>query len=97
MTTHVRWVRGGEASIVSVDDAAVVLRSTVPAPPGSRLEGVLAGEPPERLQLKVHASKRQDAGDYLVSGRLVDATKAVRHRVLGLAGGTAKGESSGEG
>jgi hypothetical protein len=85
MSAHVRWDKGGEARVVAVDDSSVVVRSTVPAPPGSRLEGVLAGEPPERLRVKVHSSKRQDDGSFVVTGRLVDATREVRDRVTQMA------------
>jgi hypothetical protein len=85
MSVHVRWDKGGEAHIVEVDDGAIVLRSTVPAPPGSRLEGVLGGDPPERLRVKVHSSKRQEDGGFVLAGRLIDATREVRERVTQMA------------
>jgi hypothetical protein len=57
-----RWARGGEARVVSIAGDAIVLRSTVPWPPGARVEGVLEGEPPATLRIKVHACKRQPSG-----------------------------------
>jgi hypothetical protein len=90
---HVRWDRGGEASVVEADGMhlgkdALTLRSSVPAPPGSRLEGALAGEPPERIKIKVHSSRRQEDGAFLVAGRLIDATRELRARVAELAPGS---------
>jgi hypothetical protein len=81
MSAQVRWDKGGEASVVSCSAGAVVLRSSVPSPPGSRIEGVLTGEPPARVKVKVHSSKKQPEGDYLLEGRTVDATREVRERL----------------
>jgi hypothetical protein len=81
VTAHVSWVGGGEARVVSLDLKAIVLRSTVPSPPGSRLEGTLAGEPSARLRVKVHGCKLQPEGDYVIEGRPIDLTRAVRERI----------------
>jgi hypothetical protein len=78
---HVRWSRGGDARVVSIDAGAIVLRSTVPSPPGSRIEGTLAGEPPQTLRIKVHASKKQDEGDFLLEGRPLDLPRETRERL----------------
>jgi hypothetical protein len=78
---HVRWAKGGEARVATVAVDAIVLRSTVPSPPGSRIEGLLEGEPPATVRVKVHASKRQPEGDFLIEGRLLDATREVRARL----------------
>jgi hypothetical protein len=81
---HVRWDKGGEASVLSVDREGIVLRSTTPAPPGARIAGVLTGEPAARLRVKVHASKKQAEGDFVVAGRLIDATREVTERLVRL-------------
>ena len=78
---HVRWTKGGEARVTSLASDAVVLRSTVPSPPGSRLEGRLEGDPPATVRVKIHASKRQPEGDFVLEGRLLDATREVRARL----------------
>jgi hypothetical protein len=78
---HVRWIKGGEARVATVAIDAIVLRSTVPSPPGSRIEGRLEGDPPATVRVKVHASKRQPEGDFLIEGRLLDATREVRARL----------------
>jgi hypothetical protein len=81
---HVKWARGGEARVVKVDAQAIVLRSTVPSPPGSRIEGVLVGaaggEPPGKLRLrvKVHGSKKQDDGAFVLEGRPLDLPRETR-------------------
>ena len=86
MSAHVKWDRGGEANVVSFEAGAIVLRSTTPAPPGVRIEGVLTGEPAVRLRVKVHASKKQAEGEFVDAGRLIDATREVKERLAGLAG-----------
>jgi hypothetical protein len=81
---HVRWTKGGEARVASLASDAVVLRSTVPSPPGSRIEGDLLGDPPAKLRVKVHASKLQPEGDFVIEGRLLDVTREVRARLSAL-------------
>jgi hypothetical protein len=82
---RVRWARGGEARVLSLDAQAqtIALRSTVPSPPGSRIEGALGGEPPAAIRVKVHASKKQPAGDYLLEGRPLDLPRETRERIEG--------------
>jgi hypothetical protein len=87
MTAHVRWARGGEARVVSVDAQAIVLRSTVPSPPGSRIEGTLVGEPAATLRVKVHGSKKQPEGDFVLEGRPLDLPRETRERIEGMARG----------
>ena len=79
---HVRWTKGGEARVQTLAADAIVLRSTVPSPPGSRIEGRLEGEPPATVRVKVHASRRQPEGDFVLEGRLLDATREVRARLV---------------
>lgn len=83
MTAHVRWARGGEARVISIDAHAhgIVLRSTVPSPPGSRIEGTLAGDPPATLRVKIHASKKQGEGDFVLEGRPLDLSRETRERL----------------
>jgi hypothetical protein len=81
LTAHLRWSRGGEARVVAIDADAVVLRSTVPSPPGSRIEGSLLEDPPATLRVKVHASRKQPEGDYLLEGRPLDLLRSTRERL----------------
>ena len=69
---HVRWAGGGEARVVTIDAQAIVLRSTVPSPPGSRIEGTLVGtekEPPAKLRVKVHGQETAGGGLRAEGGR----------------------------
>ena len=84
MTPHVRWLRGGEARVVAIDAQRIVLRSTVPSPPGSRIEGSLVGEPAATIRVKVHGSKKQPEGDFVLEGRPLDLSREVRQRIEGL-------------
>ncbi len=86
---HLQWTKGGEAEVVALGVDSVVLRSTAPSPPGSRIEGRLESEPPATLRVKVHASKLQPEGDFVIEGRLLDATRELRVRLEALVRGTA--------
>jgi hypothetical protein len=85
VTAHLVWAKGGDARVVSIAADAIVLRSSVPSPPGSRLEGRLDGQPPARVRVKVHGSKRQPDGAFVIEGRVLDATREVRARLEALA------------
>jgi hypothetical protein len=76
------WEKGGTAEIVAVDGETLVVRSTIPSPPGSRLAATLGDT---KLNVKVHGSKREEDGTFTIKGRLVDATRAVREKVAAAA------------
>jgi hypothetical protein len=82
---HLTWAGGGGARVLSIDARGIVLRSTVPSPPGSRIEGTLAGEPPAAVRVKIHACRRTEEGEFTLEGRPLDMTREVRQRVEGLA------------
>lgn len=85
MTDHLTWSKGGTASFAFVVDDAVTLRSTIPSPPGSRIEGSLAAEPATCVKIKIHGSKREADGSFTLRGKLLDANRALRDRVAALA------------
>jgi hypothetical protein len=76
----IAWAKGGEATVVSLKDDAITLRSSTPSPPGSRIEGALA-EDGELVRVKVHSSKRQDDGSFVLEGRVLDMTRALRAKL----------------
>jgi hypothetical protein len=84
MSARVKWADGGAATVVSIDARAIVLLSTVPLPPGARVEGTLEGDPPATLRVKVHASKKQGEGEFLLQGRPLDLPKEARDRIEAL-------------
>jgi hypothetical protein len=75
---HLRWASQGHASILSVDGDRIVLCSTAPSPPGSRIEGAPLGASHAPLRVKVSSCRRQSDGDFVIEGRLLDATREVR-------------------
>ncbi len=80
--TRIRWAKGGEARLVALRDDAITLRSTTPSPPGSRIDGVLADEAgADAVRVKVHSSKLQDDGSFVLEGRVLDMTRAVREKL----------------
>ncbi len=81
---HLAWNKGGAAWFVTVNDDAVVLKSTIPAPPGARLEATLA-EPSAPVKIKIHGSKLEPEGTFTLRGRLIDADRALRDRIRALA------------
>jgi hypothetical protein len=89
VSARVVWAGGGEARLESIATDAIVLRSTVPAPPGSRVEGVVTasdGEGGLRLRVKVHACRRLSDGLYRVSGRPLDLHRTARERLEAMTG-----------
>jgi len=80
----VTWDKGGEGWVVALDGEAVKVLSTIPSPPGSRLDGQLAAEHGGALRVKIHGSKKQPDGRYELTGRLLDLTRETRLRLAAL-------------
>jgi hypothetical protein len=81
----ITWAKGGTATFVAADGENVTLRSSIPSPPGSRLEATFDAEPNTAVHVKVHGSKKEEDGSFTIKGRLVDATREIRERVQALA------------
>ncbi len=81
---HLTWAKTGEADVLAIDGDTITLRSTIPSPPGSRLSGVLT-ESKMEVRIKVHGSKKQDDGSFHLNGRVIDATREARAKLLALA------------
>lgn len=82
----VRWDKGGEAEIVNVTMEKIALVSSIPSPPGSRIEGALElapneGEAAPRLRVKVHGCKKEPDGRFRIDGRPLDLTRALLDRL----------------
>lgn len=75
MSGHVRWFGEGEATVVAVNAIQVTVRSTRPFPPGAPAQGTLDEAHPFTLKV---AGSRKESDAYVVRGRLVSATVAVR-------------------
>jgi hypothetical protein len=83
LRVQVRWAGGGEARVLRIGADAIALDSSVPSPPGSRIEGTLEGGAgaAARLRVKVHASKRQPDGRFVLEGRPLDLSRATREGI----------------
>lgn len=81
---HLVWAKGGTAALLSIAQDAVTLRSTIPSPPGARLEATLAADPSVTLKIKIHGSKLQPDGSFTLKGRVLEATRALRDRLAAL-------------
>ena len=81
---HLVWTKGGEADVVAIGADAMTLRSTVSSPPGSRIEASLASEPSRTVKFKIHGSKRQPDGSFVLEGRPLDLTKDLRDKLAAL-------------
>ncbi len=78
-SAKVAWAKGGEATVTAFVDGAITLRSSTPSPPGSRIEGALAGG--GTLRVKIHGSKKQPDGTFVLEGRALDMTRELRQRI----------------
>jgi hypothetical protein len=84
MSARVTWANGGEALVTAIAADAIELRSTVPWPPGSRVEGAVQGPGPAiLLRVKVHSSRRAGERDYALQGRPIDLPREARERIEG--------------
>ncbi len=85
MSARVTWAKGGEARVVSIAADAIALRSSVPWPPGSRIEGTVRAEGPAIvLRMKVHSSRRDGEQGFLLQGRPINLAREARERLEGL-------------
>ena len=80
---RIAWEKGGAAVVVLLEGDAITLRSSIPSPPGSRIQGVLEGAEGEVVRVKVHSSKRQEDGSFVLEGRVLDMTRGVREKLAG--------------
>jgi hypothetical protein len=78
----IAWVKGGTARVVKLTAETIVLVSTTPSPPGSRIEGALEDEPTTLLRVKIHGSRKQPDGSFLLEGRPIDLAKELRERIV---------------
>ncbi|MBL8612389.1 MAG: hypothetical protein JNL38_33925 [Myxococcales bacterium] len=83
MGARIDWEKGGHAEVVSVSNDAIVLVSTIPSPPGSRIDGAVAGVAGGRVRVKVHSSKKQPDGSFVIEGRPLDLGRALREALAG--------------
>ena len=81
MTAKIVWAKGGDATLEALVGEAATIRSSIPSPPGSRLEGKL--DDGTTIRVKIHGCKKQDDGAFVLTGRMIDLTKVLRERLGG--------------
>jgi hypothetical protein len=81
---RVAWLDGGAASLEALEGDRVTLVSDRAFAPGSRPEGTLEEPAGHRIWVKVHGSRRQDDGSFLVTGRLLNPTRELRQVLKGV-------------
>ncbi|MEO6418250.1 MAG: hypothetical protein ABIP39_02515 [Polyangiaceae bacterium] len=80
------WEKGGVARVLRIDANTIALESSIPSPPGSRISGALVSDPTATLRVKIHVSKKQEDGTFLLEGRPIDLTRELREKLMALAG-----------
>jgi hypothetical protein len=81
---HLTWLHGGEARVLLIEADKVVLDSSTPSAPGSRIDGVLALGSKQTVRIKVHATKKELSGRFRIEGRPIDLRKEGREELRGL-------------
>jgi len=78
MSLRVVWQKSGEAEVESCDSKAIVLLSSISAPPGTPLTGTLPSG--TEVQVKVHVCKKQpgEPARFRIQGRLFNASRKVK-------------------
>jgi hypothetical protein len=90
VAARITWTDGGTASIDAIEGERVELTSSRAFAPGSRPEGTIEGViGPERegIWMKIHGSRRNEDGSFRVTGRLLNATRELRHALKEAVGG----------
>jgi hypothetical protein len=69
------WKKGGTAVVIKLEEDAITLRSSIPSPPGSRIDGDFDGR---HVRVKIHNSRKQADGSFELSGRTIDCARDTR-------------------
>jgi hypothetical protein len=78
---HVRWTKGGDATLVTLNDDRVTLDSSLSSPPGSLVDGALTTG--EAIRVKVRGCKR-DGERFRIEGRVIDLSRDLRLKLAAL-------------
>jgi len=84
MPSHLAWAKGGTADFVTIADDVIEIRSTIPLPPGARVDATTEAEPKVKVTVKSHGSRRDTDGTFLIKGRLLEANRELRDRLAAL-------------
>jgi hypothetical protein len=79
----IKWAKGGDANIVSIDVDRVTLDSSLSSPPGSVVEGTLVNDG-GMIRIKVRGCKKVEGERFRIEGRILDASRDLRERLSAL-------------
>lgn len=74
------WNRGGNATVVRLDEQALIVHSSVAYPPGAPLVATSAAG--QVFEMKVRSCRKLPTELFEVSGKLVNATRPVRELLV---------------
>lgn len=77
---HWTWARGGTAVVARTDGNTLTTHSTVAYPPGAPLLATTGNH--ELYEMKVRTCKKLPSGAFELSGKLVNATRPTRERLV---------------
>jgi hypothetical protein len=83
--SHLTWSKGGGADVVALDGDRIRLASSTPSAPGTPLEGSIASGTQVRVKV---ARCRREGDQFVIEGRLVDASRVLRAALTQLSGST---------
>lgn len=75
------WVRGGQAQVAATDGTSLTVHSTVAYPPGAPL--VANSVTRVTFEMKVRSCRKLPSGQFEITGKLVNATRPLRDRLVG--------------
>lgn len=82
--TEWTWTRGGNATVCSSDGNSVTVHSTLAFPPGAPLVALSACQ--TTFEMKVRTCRKLASGYFEISGKLVNATRPLRERLVAAVG-----------
>lgn len=74
------WIRGGSAVVTHIEGDALVVHSTVAYPPGAPLAATSRND--VEFEMKVRTCRKLPSGAFEISGKLVNATRPLRERLV---------------
>ncbi|MCL2825760.1 MAG: hypothetical protein FWD57_17345 [Polyangiaceae bacterium] len=79
---QLEWHGGGEAWVVETDGTRATLHSTRQAAVGTPLSAAVADKPGVTLRFKVKDCRRVEDGLFVLVGRWVDLSRALREELV---------------
>jgi len=81
MTLLLQWANGGNATVVETDGTRVVVRSTRASAPGTPLVANVTLRSCTQVRIKVQDCRREPDGEFLIRGRWLDLSRAMREEI----------------